>query len=160
VRRSVAILLALAGFPVVASAQETPTLIGPSLRTSAIDVSLRFYTERLGMVIVAKLPRGAGSEVILGFSKEHPQPGIILLGDGNSASARIVQGNGLSRIVLRVPDLDAMSDRLKNGGYAPSPIRDVARGYRMMTVADPDGYIFEMVEQRRPAAEPNHAPQQ
>ena len=159
-RRLVAILLALAGFPAVASAQETPTLIGPSLRTSAIDVSLRFYIEGLGMVVMAKLPRGAGSEVILGFSKDHPQPGIILLGDGKTTSARIVQGNGLSRIVLRVPNLDAMFGRLKKAGYAPSAINEVARGYRMMTVADPDGYIFEMVEQRRPAPEPNHAPQQ
>jgi catechol 2,3-dioxygenase-like lactoylglutathione lyase family enzyme len=159
-RRSVAILLALAGFPEVALAQETPTLIGPSLRTSAIDTSLRFYTEGLGMVVMAKLPRGAGSEVILGFSKEHPQPGIILLGDGKATGARIVQGNGLSRIVLRVPDLDGMSNRLKKSGYAPSAIHDVARGYRMMTVADPDGYTFEMVEQKRPTPEPNHAPQQ
>jgi len=160
VRRLVTVLLALAVVPTVAVAQDSPTLIGPSLRTSAIDVSLRFYIEGLGMVVAAKLPRGAGSEVILGFSKDHPQPGIILLGDGKTTSARIVQGNGLSRIVLRVPNLDAMSGRLKKAGYAPSAINDVVRGYRMMTVADPDGYIFEMVEQRRPAPEPNHAPQQ
>jgi catechol 2,3-dioxygenase-like lactoylglutathione lyase family enzyme len=159
VRRFLAALVVLAA-PSLAAAQEAPTLIGPSLRTSAIDVSLRFYTEGLGMVVVAKLPRGTGSEIILGFSKEHPQPGIILLGDGKTASARIVQGNGLSRIVLRVPDLNAMSDRLKKAGYAPSVIRDVARGYRMMTVTDPDRYTFEVVEQKRPVQEPNHAPQQ
>ncbi|UVO52648.1 VOC family protein [Sphingomonas sp. SUN039] len=154
-RRIAALLLAVAAIP--ATAQELPTLIGPSLRTSTIDTSLRFYTAGLGMVVVAEIPRGTAREIILGFSKEHPQPGIILLNEGKSG-AKIVQGNGLSRIALRVPDLDAIAARLKAAGYAPSPIRDVMKGYRIMTIADPDGYLFELVE-RRISPEPSHAPQ-
>ena len=154
-KRIAAVLLALAAMP--AMAQETPTLIGPSLRTSAIETSLRFYTAGLGMVVVAEIPRGAERKVILGFSKERPQPGIILLGDGKRGT-KIVQGNGLSRIALRVHDLGAMATRLKAAGYAPSPIRDVFAGYRMATVTDPDGYVFELVE-RRATPEASHAPQ-
>jgi catechol 2,3-dioxygenase-like lactoylglutathione lyase family enzyme len=139
-----AALLALIAAPAVA--QETPTLIGPSLRTSAIDVSRRFYPKGLGMVVVTTIPRGPGREVILGFSKDRPQPGIILLSDGKNLRARIMQGNGLSRIILRVPNLQVIADRLKAAGFTPSPIRDVAKGYRLMTVADPDRYMFELVE--------------
>lgn len=98
------------------------------------------------MVVVTTIPRGPGREVILGFSKDRPQPGIILLSDGKNLRARIMQGNGLSRIVLRVPNLQVIADRLKAAGFTPSPIRDVAKGYRLMTVADPDRYMFELVE--------------
>ena len=78
-RMRAAIALALMAAPIMA--QETPSLIAASLRSSNMDASLRFYTEGLGMVVAHRMPLAKGQEVILGFSKERPQPGIVLVSD-------------------------------------------------------------------------------
>ena len=144
-----AIALVLTAVP--AMAQETPSLIATTLRSSNMDASLRFYTEGLGMVVAHRMPLAKGQEVILGFSKEHPQPGIVLVSDTVSGiGAKVVHGDGFRQIVLRVSDIQILSDRLTKAGYPPSPIRDVDMGYRMMIATDPDGYRYELVESRRP----------
>ena len=149
-RMRAAIALALMAAPIMA--QETPLLIAASLRSSNMDASLRFYTEGLGMVVAHRMPLAKGQEVILGFSKERPQPGIVLVSDTTTGiGAKVVHGDGFRQIVLRVSDIQTLSDRLAKAGYRPSPIRDVAMGYRMMIATDPDGYRYELVESRRPA---------
>ena len=147
-RMRAAIALALVAAPIMA--QETPSLIAASLRSSNMDASLRFYTEGLGMVVAHRMPLAKGQEVILGFSKERPQPGIVLVSDTTTGvGAKVVHGDGFRQIVLRVSDIQILSDRLTKAGYPPSPIRDVAMGYRMMIATDPDGYRYELVESRR-----------
>ncbi len=154
-KRAVALTLALAALP--AAAQEAPSLIGTTLRSSDMEASLRFYTEGLGMMVAHKMPLAKGQEIILGFSKERPQPGIVLVSDETSGKGtKVIPGDGFRRIVVRVPDIQAMSKRLTKAGYPPSPIRDVAMGYRMMIATDPDGYRYELVESRRQAQDPNH----
>ena len=143
---------ALALLAVPAFAQQATLMIGPALRSSNMGASLRFYTEGLGMVVAHKMPLAKGQEIILGFSKERPDSSIVLVSDATSGiSAKVVQGDGLRRIVLRVSDIQALSDRLTRAGYSPSSIRDVAMGYRMMIVTDPDGYRYELVESHHKA---------
>lgn len=132
-----------------AFAQEAPSIIGAALNSGNIEASRRFYTEGLGMGIGHEIKKAQGREIILGFNNMHMQPGIIILSDGTSAKAKqITQGNGLSRIALRVPHIELLAAQLNRTGYAATPIREVAMGYRMMLVTDPDSYRYELVESR------------
>jgi catechol 2,3-dioxygenase-like lactoylglutathione lyase family enzyme len=144
--RALAVLALAFAMPVLAGTPSV-SLIGPALRASNEGQSLAFYTKGLGMVVAHSMDGKEVREVILGFSKEKPQPGIILLFDRNTTAPKpIVQGYAYSRTVLRVSDIDAMATQLISAGYAPTPIRDVTAGYRMMLVTDPDGYRYEIVQ--------------
>ncbi len=127
------------------------SLIGPALRVSDPARAIRFYTEGLGMVVAMQMDAAKMKEIMLGFSKELPQPGLILLVDREAKTPRAVtHGSGFNRIILRAADIDALSARLKSAGYTPSTIRNVTKGYRMMTVSDPDGYQYEIVQAGAP----------
>ena len=140
---------ALADAPVPAP---TGSVIGPALHVSALAPALHFYVDGLGMTVNMTMGPPDRRESILGFNRDPSQPGIILLVDTTGARPKVVEhGFGYDRLVLRIADLDAASARLKAAGFAPSPIRDVAMGYRMMLATDPDGYKYEMVERHAPA---------
>ena len=72
-----------------------------------------------------------------------PPPFILLRQRAREATASpaIVLGNGLSRIMLNVPDAGAAAARLKAAGYdVPAPNE---RG--IFFVTDPDGYRYEVL---------------
>ena len=129
------------------------SLIGPALLVSDISKSLRFYVDGLGMKVAMEMGPVDRHETILSFGGDPRNPGIILLSDRRAGSrVAIDQGHGYDRTVIRLADLHSVSARLAAAGFAPSPIRDVAMGYRMMLATDPDGYRFELVESpARPA---------
>ena len=130
----------------------TGSIIGPALHVSALAPALHFYVDGLGMAVNMTMGPPDRRETILGFSRDPSQPGIILLADTTGAKPQAIgHAFGYDRLVLRIADLDATSARLKAAGFTPSPIRDVAMGYRMMTATDADGYKLELVErQARP----------
>lgn len=149
------IALGLLASPVLA--QEAPSMIGTALNTGNIEASLRLYTDGLGMVIGHEMPQAQGREFILSFSKTRMQPGIMMLSDAKAGkTAQIKQGNGLSHIVLRAPNIELLAAQLKNSGYAPTPICGAAMGCRMMMVTDPDDYRYELVESRGAKKENTH----
>ena len=124
-------------------------LIGPALHVGSIERSLKFYADGLGMTIGMQMGPPQRHETILTFGADPRQPGIILLSDQTAKSVPIItQSNGFDRVVLRMADLTTTAARLRAAGFAPSPIRDVAMGYRMMLATDPDGYKYELVESR------------
>jgi len=130
------------------------SLIGPALRVSDFDRSAQFYTQAFGMVVVTKLDFGRVHEMILGFSKEKPQPGIILMQDSAlDPSKSIDHGNGFSRVVLRVASLDAINARLVAAGMKGGEVHAPHAGYRVMNITDPGGYRYELVESHAPATE-------
>jgi catechol 2,3-dioxygenase-like lactoylglutathione lyase family enzyme len=143
-----------AAMPVAA---ETPTpppapgasLIGPALHVGSVERSLKFYVDGLGMAVGMQMGPPQRHETILTFGGDPRQPGIILLSDQTAKTAPVIaQSNGFDRVVLRMADLTATAAKLRAAGFAPSEIRDVAMGYRMMLATDPDGYKYELVETR------------
>lgn len=140
-----AALLAAAA-PALAEAP-TASLIGPALNVSNVERALKFYVDGLGMKVGLEMGPANRHETILTFGGDPRQPGIILLSDRTAKSPpAIAQSNGYDRTVLRMADLSATAARLRAAGFTPSAIRDVAMGYRMMMVTDPDGYEYELVE--------------
>jgi lactoylglutathione lyase len=149
--RRAALAVALLAAPVLAQTTAPPpragSLIGPALWVADKPRALHFYVDGLGMSLNMTMGAPARQESILGFSADPHQPGIILLCDTTAtAPPAIDHGHGFDRVVLRMADLDATAARLKAAGFAPAPIRDVAMGYRMMLVTDPDGYKLELVQ--------------
>lgn len=131
--------------PPMAAAAPSATLIGPALRVADFTRTEAFYSRIFGMVVSTRLNFGAVHEMILGFSKEHPQPGIIFMHDDNK-TALMVLGNGFSRIVLRVSNLEAINAQLAAAQMKIGEIRSPHAGYRVMHISDPDGYALELVE--------------
>lgn len=130
--------------PAPAAAPPRLSLLGAMLHVTDVARELAFYRDGLGMALAMTLPAGNATEYMLRFDGDPAAPGIILLHD--PAQAALSHGNGFSRLVLRVSDLDALAARLDAAGYAHVPIRDVAHGYRMMMVTDPQGYRLELVQ--------------
>lgn len=134
--------------PVAAS---SGALIGPALFVADRARALRFYVDGLGMKVNVTMGPPARQETILGFDGDPAKPGIILLSDATASTPPVIEhGHGFNRLVLRMASLDATGERLRSAGFSPAPIREVAMGYRMMLVADADGYQLELVERHSP----------
>lgn len=147
-----AALLAATAVPAFAEAPTAPpalvgALIGPALHVGNVERSLRFYVDGLGMRVGIKMGPPHRRETILGFGGDPTSAGIILLFDETAAAPpAIAQSNGFDRVVLRMIDLTATAARLRAAGFTSGEIHDVAMGYRMMLVTDPDGYKYELVQ--------------
>ena len=120
------------------------SLIGAVLHVTDVERELAFYRDGLGMTLAMTLPGSHGTEYMLRFGGDPAAPGIILQHD--PAKAALTHGDAFSRLVLRVSDLDALAARLEAAGYAHAAIKDVAHGYRMMMLSDPQGFSLELVQ--------------
>jgi catechol 2,3-dioxygenase-like lactoylglutathione lyase family enzyme len=128
------------------------SLIGPALFVGDISKSLRFYVDGLGMKVGMEMGPPERHETILNFGGDPRNPGIILLSNRTAGNrVAIDHGHGYDRTVIRLADLETVAAHLTAAGFAPSPIHEVAMGYRMMLATDPDGYRYELVgEPKRP----------
>ena len=147
----------LVAAPVLAQPASSPpiqagALIGPALHVVDLDRALRFYVEGLGMTKSLQMGPAEHRETILTFGADPRSAGIILLSGGGAASA-VTHGSGYDRTVIRVPDLDKTRARLATAGFKADPIRDVAKGYRMMVATDADGYRYELVQSTASSAQ-------
>lgn len=117
---------------------------GPVLMVSDLERSLKFYTEGLGLRIGRRLPSPTGPGLILTSPQQSPSPFLLLRQVAATPSSRpaIQQGNGLSRIMLLVPDSAVLAARLDKAGIAHTPLESSA----VFFVTDPDGYRFEIMQ--------------
>jgi catechol 2,3-dioxygenase-like lactoylglutathione lyase family enzyme len=146
-----ALVAVIAGPAIAETAPQPPvgqaSMIGVALNVANIDKELAFYTEGLGMQMKAKIPQGQKFEYILGFSADPASPSLLLMHDtAATAPASIQHGNGYSRLVVSVPDVDATAARLASQGYSPGEVREVPGGYRITIATDPEGYKLELVQ--------------
>jgi catechol 2,3-dioxygenase-like lactoylglutathione lyase family enzyme len=141
---------AFAAEPTPPPVPEAGSLIGPVMFVTSIERSLKFYTDGLGMTLNMKMGPDARREYMIGFGADPRKPGMILLHDDTPGAPPqlAAQAHGYDRTVLRITDLDALAARLTAAGFAHGGIHDVAMGYRMMMVTDPDGYKLELVQIR------------
>jgi catechol 2,3-dioxygenase-like lactoylglutathione lyase family enzyme len=131
----------------------TVSLMGPALRSSDLERSIKYYTAGLGMTVAATLKHGTVTEVIFSFGAPSPgQPVLLLFKDeAQDKSPPIEHGNGFDRVVLRTASVSALSARLAAAGYAAGEIHDIpANHMKVMTIEDPDGYRYEITEPSAP----------
>ena len=109
-----------------------------------LDRSVDFYTKTLGF----KLEHRQGGA----FAKVSGGGVDLLLSGHGSSGARPLPGDvkqtpgGYNRIVLRVEDLPARIDELKNAGARFRNEMEVGPGGRQIQIEDPDGNPVELFE--------------
>ena len=109
--------------------------------------AVAFYTEHLGFTVThQQLP--AFASVSLGDSD------LLLSGPGASGSRPLPNGQhqepgGWNRVVLRVSDLPALIDVLRNAGVHFRNEMETGPGGRQIQIADPDGNPIELFEPAR-----------
>jgi len=111
---------------------------------SDIERSLGFYRDVLGMEKELEFDLGGGvHEMVLTFPGGDGR-GVILLWNTNR-STPYERGDGYSRIVITVSDMDATLNLLREHGV-PFVKELVERtAYSYCYVADPDGYAIEFL---------------
>lgn len=121
------------------------TMMAASIPSSDIERSLDFYTKGLGLTAAGRVEMGTVIEVPLML----PGGGAwLLLQHPKSAQTPLPVRSGLNRIVLIVPDLKALQQRLESAGYAfKRPINEMPQ-YRVAVahVEDPDGNHIELIQ--------------
>lgn len=144
------ILGALLAGPLAAEITQpvSPTVMeiaGPVLMVSDLDRSIKFYVEGLGLVATTRLPGSPGPGVVLTAPGRTPSPFVLLRQrtPRPRQSEPVVHGNGLSRIMLVVPDSAALAARLAAAGYDHTAVN--SRG--IFFVKDPDGFNYEIIQQ-------------
>ena len=119
------------------------------VRYQVTDVarSVAFYTTHLGFTLVhQQLP--AFASISLGDAQ------ILLSGPGASGSRPMPDGHrqepgGWNRVVLRVSDLPAFIEVLKQAGLRFRNAMETGPGGRQIQVEDPDGNPIELFEPAR-----------
>lgn len=122
-----------------------PRILHTAYFVADIDRALKFYRDVLGMQELQRFDLGEGvHEVVLAFP-ESKGGGVILMWDLNRKDA-YVQGDGYSRFVMSVKDLDAAIKHLTQHGVTLSKARTEAGALAYCMVKDPDGYMIEVLQ--------------
>lgn len=110
--------------------------------------SLDFYVGVLGMSERRRvLPTPALTEILLGFTKNPDDPGVLLMvRKGRDKPYDL--GDGFSRFIVVVPNLETTVKHLTDAGVKlarpVTEVKDLAIQYAM--VKDPDGYLIELIQ--------------
>ncbi len=129
-------------------------MVGPALYVSDPARSLKFYTEGLGMRLRMRFGPPDRPDMVVGFGANPADAGIMLITDKQGPIKPIQHVHGFDRIALRLPDLLAVTARLRAAGFAAGEIRTVHGSIRMMMVTDPDGYRIELIDSQPIARKP------
>jgi lactoylglutathione lyase len=125
-----------------------PRILHTAYFVADIERSLEFYRDVLGMTEQQRFELGAGvKEVVLAFP-ESKGAGIILMWNTNRTALYQI-GDGYSRVVLMVADLEASVRHLRSHGVIVTKEPTDAQGLRYCIVKDPDGYGIELLQLTR-----------
>ena len=120
------------------------------LRVRDLDRSVVFYTERLGMHELRRfdVPATRRTLVFLGYGPEDAQAALEL-GHEWDRDTPYETGDGFGHIAIGVPDMEAAMGRLRGAGVTvlEEPRRTRVGGALLAFVADPDGYVIELIEE-------------
>jgi len=127
-----------------------PRILHTAYFVADIERSMKFYCNVLGMKELQRFDLGDGvQEVILGFP-DSKGGGVILMWN-TQRSTPYQHGDGYSRFVMLVSDLDATLAHLVANGTTISKQPTEVGALRYIMVKDPDGYTIEMMQMKRPA---------
>ena len=122
-----------------------PRITYVTYNVANVDRALAFYVGVLGMQEQMRFPIGGGvNEVVLGFPDSKAAGLILMFKD--EAGAPVVHGDGYSRFVIRVSDIDGAVRALEaNGVVMQTPPTDTG-ALRYAMFRDPDGYLIELLQ--------------
>ncbi|BBL79631.1 lactoylglutathione lyase [Rubrobacter xylanophilus] len=118
-------------------------------RVLDLDRSIDFYTNKLGLELVRKVPIGEeATNAFIGVPGD-PEPRLELTLNHDRETPYEL-GEGYSHVAFAVEDLDALAERLERAGGVEFESRPhaISTGTRLFFVRDPDGYRIEFVERR------------
>jgi lactoylglutathione lyase len=123
-------------------------MIHSCIRVMDLEKSELFYQDAFGFEVVRQKDfseykftlsylRSSGSDFELELTCNHDQPEPYDL------------GNGYSHLAVGVADLEASHKKHEEMGLAPKPLKGLpGQGARFYFIADPDGYLVEVVKTR------------
>ena len=125
-----------------------PRILHTSYHVADIDRALAFYVGVLGMKEQMRLDLSKTlHEVVLGFP-DGKGAGVILMWD-TARTTPLQLGDGYSRFVLMVTDVDAAVAHVRERGTPISVQPTDAGPMRYAMVLDPDGYTIELLQLKR-----------
>jgi len=127
-----------------------PRVLYTAYHVHDLDVAAAFYMDVLGMQqrMRFQLPSGEW-ECVLEFP-DSKGSGVILMWNPKQTD-RPTPGDGYSRLVLKVSDLDAAVAYLtRHDTRITTPPTDTPIGIRYALFADPDGYTLELMQLGKP----------
>ncbi|OZB74499.1 MAG: lactoylglutathione lyase [Halothiobacillus sp. 14-55-98] len=120
------------------------------LRVRDLDVSIRFYTEVLGMKLLRRqdYPSGEFTLAFVGYGDETDHTVLELTHNWGDHTYDI--GTGYGHIAIEVPDVYASADAIKaKGGKILREAGPMNAGSTIIAfVADPDGYPIELIGEK------------
>ena len=120
-------------------------MIHSCIRVMNLEKSETFYREAFGFEVARRKDytehgftlsylRSTGSDFELELTWNHDQ------------SEPYELGNGYSHLAVRVSDLEGSHKRHEEMGLSPKPLKGLpGQGARFYFIADPDGYLVEVV---------------
>jgi catechol 2,3-dioxygenase-like lactoylglutathione lyase family enzyme len=125
-----------------------PRIAYVAYHVADIERALKFYVDALGLKEQMRFPLGNGEqEVVLGYP-DSKGAGVILMWN-TERKTPYQAGDGYSRFVLTVSDLDAALAQLaRHDTRIATPPTD-AGPMRYAIVLDPDGYSIELLQFKR-----------
>ena len=125
-----------------------PRIAFVTYNVADVDRALAFYVGLLGMQEQMRFPIGGGvNEVVLGFPDSKGSGLILMFKD--APSPPVVHGDGYSRFVIRVSDIDAAVAALVERGVSLQTPPTDAGSLRFAMIRDPDGYLIELLQVKR-----------
>jgi lactoylglutathione lyase len=131
-----------------AHAADSPRIGYVALNVADEKRALDFYVGLMGMQERRRIaPLPTLTEILLGFGTDSHDAGVLLVLHGDRTKAYEV-GDGFSRTIINVTNIDAVMKRLIDGGVkvtkAITEMKSLKLKYAM--VKDPDGYTVELVQ--------------
>jgi len=118
------------------------------LRVGNLDESIRFYTEVMGMRLLRQneYPDGRFTLAFVGYADESEAAAIELTWNWDQVAYE--PGDGFGHIAVAVEDAYAMCDEIKRrGGKVVREAGPMKHGTTVIAfVADPDGYMIELIQ--------------
>ena len=124
-----------------------PQVLHVAYHVADIERALGFYVGVLGLKETMRIPLGNNlSEVILAFP-ETKSAGVILMWNTDRPKGTPLEiGEGYSRFVLRVSDVEgAFAHLQKHNAPVVTPVTTFGN-LKFAMVKDPDGYVIELLE--------------
>jgi lactoylglutathione lyase len=135
-------------------ASDAATVLGKArmlhtmVRVLDLDISIKFYTELLGMKVLRRTdyPEGKFTNVFVGYGDDSSHTVLELTHNWDHAPYNL--GDGYGHIALGVPDVYAACDRIaKAGAKISRPAGPMKHGTTVIAfIEDPDGYKIELVQ--------------
>lgn len=122
-------------------------LIHSMIRVRDEARSVAFYRTAFGLEIADRIPFDSFTLIYL----SNPETAFELeLTVNNDQSEPYNLGNGYGHLAVSVEDLDTEHARFVSAGLAPKPVRELKREGALVGkfffVADPDGYLIEVLQ--------------